>query len=141
MAVRQTADIWALVAAILKAESDFDPDLADPARDEYGIARWTPAVLQYYLSTPAQRATVPVPPFPPQMSIPPIGDYLCRFAPQLHDVPGDPRINLVAAWRTSADKVIEAGGVPDRPALHEYMPRLLAALDAYCPLAPAVRAS
>ncbi|MEU7875739.1 serine/threonine-protein kinase [Dactylosporangium sp. NPDC049140] len=122
-----------LVAAILKAESNFDPDLSDPAKNEYGIARWTPNVLQYYLPT-AQREAEPKPPFPPEMSIPPMGDYLCRFAPLLHDVPGDPMINLVAAWRTSEAKVHEAGGVPDRPALREYMPRLRAALDAYRPV-------
>ncbi|MET7396855.1 protein kinase [Dactylosporangium sp. NPDC005572] len=122
-----------LVAAILKAESNFDPDLSDPVQNEYGIARWTPNVLQYYLP-PAQRETEPKPPFPPEMSIPPMGDYLCRFAPLLHDVPGDPMINLVAAWRTSEAKVHEAGGVPDRPALREYMPRLQAALDTYRPV-------
>ncbi|WP_432828301.1 protein kinase domain-containing protein [Dactylosporangium sp. CA-092794] len=121
-----------LVAAVLKAESGFDPDLSDPVKNEYGIARWTPNVLQYYLP-PAQRDTEPVPPFPPEMSIPPMGDFLCRFAPVLRDVPGDPMNNLVAAWRTSAATVREAGGVPDRPALREYLPRFRAALDAYRP--------
>ncbi|GGQ71731.1 serine/threonine-protein kinase [Couchioplanes azureus] len=121
-----------LVAAMLKTESNFDPNLSDKDKDEYGIARWTPSVLQYYLP-PDQRTREPKPPFPPEVSIPHVGDFLCRFAPELRDVPGDPRINLVAAWRTSADVVREANGVPDRPALEEYMPRLRANLDAYQP--------
>ena len=123
-----------VVAAILKAESNFDSDLSDPAHDEYGIARWTPIDLQYYLP-PAQRDVVPMPPFPPQISIPPMGDFLCRFAPSLQYLPGDPVINLVAVWCTSAATVHEAGGVPDQPALREYLPRLQAALDAYRPVA------
>ncbi|OJF11156.1 serine/threonine-protein kinase [Couchioplanes caeruleus] len=121
-----------LVAAILKTESNFDPTLHDPGKDEYGIARWTPSVLQYYLPA-EQRKVVPKPPFPPDMSIPHVGDFLCRFAPELRDIPGDPRINLVATWRTSAEMVRAANGVPDRPALREYMPRLRANLDAYQP--------
>jgi serine/threonine protein kinase len=63
-----------LIAAMLKAESNFDPNLSDPANDEYGIARWTPSVLQYYLPA-GQRTAVPVPPFPPEMSIPAVGVY------------------------------------------------------------------
>ena len=38
----------ALIAAMLKAESDFDPDLRSPATDEYGIALWTPAVFEHW---------------------------------------------------------------------------------------------
>ncbi len=130
-----------LVAAILKTESNFDPNLSDPANDEYGIARWTPSVLQYYLPA-AQRNKEPKPPFPPELSIPRVGDFLCRFAPDLASIPGDTRINLVATWRTSLTRVREARGVPDRPALREYMPRLRANLEAYRPAgAPAVPSS
>jgi serine/threonine protein kinase len=122
-----------VVAALLKAESDFQPDLADPAKDEYGIARWTPKVLQYYLPA-GQRLTVPAPPFPPEVSIPAVGRFLCRFAPELETVPGDPMVNLAATYRTSASRVRQARGVPDTPFLHEYMPRFTAALTAYRPV-------
>jgi len=122
-----------LIAAMLKAESNFDPDLSDPARDEYGIARWTPSVLQYYMP-PGQRRTPPVPPFPPEMSIPPVGDYLCRYAGALESLPGDPRVNLAAAYRTSATTVRNAGGVPPgRPHLDAYVVRLRQALRDYSP--------
>lgn len=103
----------ALVAAILAAESNFDPELADPERNEYGIARWTPAVLQYHLP-PGQRDETPVPPFPPELSIPAVGRYLCQWAPSLEDVPGEQPLKLAAAYRTSTGTVREEGGVPDR---------------------------
>ncbi|MBN1171752.1 MAG: protein kinase [Micromonosporaceae bacterium] len=123
-----------LVAAMLKTESDFDPNLSDPANDEYGIARWTPSVLQFYLPAD-QRSAVPQPPFPPEVSIPAVGAYLCRFAPGLAAVPGDPAVNLAAAYRTSDVKVLEAGGVPPgRPALTDYIARLRINLDHYRPL-------
>jgi hypothetical protein len=79
-----------LVAAMLKDESGFDPNLADPAADEYGIARWTPGVLKFYLPS-GQRDRIPAPPFPPEMSIPAVGRYLCWMAPKLEEIPGSPR--------------------------------------------------
>ncbi len=103
----------ALVAAMLEAESGFDPNLSDPARDEYGIARWTPQVLQYYLP-PGQRSVTPKPPFSPEESIPAVGRYLCVLAPQLEEVPGTPELLLAAAYRSSADSVRNAGGIPAR---------------------------
>ncbi|GAA2157357.1 hypothetical protein GCM10009760_59440 [Kitasatospora kazusensis] len=90
----------ALVAAMLKAESGFDPALSDPARDEYGIARWTPRVLRYYLP-PDRQGTVPVPPFGAEDSILAVGRMLCAIAPELQGVPGDPALNLAAAYRTA----------------------------------------
>jgi hypothetical protein len=70
-----------LVAAILNDESGFDAGLSDPAADEYGIARWTPRVLKFYLQA-GQRSRIPTPPFPPEMSIPAVGRYLCWMAPK-----------------------------------------------------------
>ncbi|MFF4586884.1 protein kinase [Streptomyces sp. NPDC001388] len=103
-----------LIAAMLKVESDFDPDLSDPALDEYGIARWTPRVLRWWMNedgTPGE--TVPSPPFPPAESIPAMGRYLCWIAPRLSaGLPGDRRVLVAAAYRTSWSVVNKAGGVP-----------------------------
>jgi serine/threonine protein kinase len=122
-----------LVAAMLKAESGFDPDLADPAGDEYGIARWTPGVLKFYLPA-GQRDRIPEPPFPPEVSIPAVGRYLCAMAPRLEEVPGDPQVNLAAAYRTSTEVVRRAGGVPrDRPTVVRYIGRLRTYLSRYRP--------
>ncbi|MDH6140969.1 hypothetical protein P3T35_002982 [Kitasatospora sp. GP30] len=90
----------ALIAAMLKAESGFDPNLSDPAKDEYGIARWTPRVLRNYL--PADRqSTVPNPPFTAEDSILAVGRMLCAIAPELRGIQGDPELNLAAAYETA----------------------------------------
>jgi serine/threonine protein kinase len=122
-----------LVAAMLKAESGFDPNLSDPAADEYGIARWTPGVLKFYLPA-GQRDRIPAPPFPPDLSIPAVGRYLCWMAPKLEDVPGSPEENLAAAYRTSFDMVRSAGGIPQgRPKLTVYIGHLRTYLAEYRP--------
>ncbi|MFE9772523.1 serine/threonine protein kinase [Streptomyces sp. NPDC005931] len=124
-----------LIAAMLKVESDFDPDLADPEMDEYGIARWTPKVLRWWMNedgTPGE--TVPEPPFPPAESIPAMGRYLCWIAPRLHPgLPGDRRVLLAAAYRTSYGKVNDAGGVP--PKYRDYAARVAHYLKEYAPTA------
>lgn len=125
----------ALVAAILKAESNFDPDLRDPAKDEYGIARWTPRVLQYYLP-PGQREQTPAPPFPPEVSIPAVGRYLCVLGPQLEEIPGEPELLLAAAYRTSASTVRQEG-LPER--WRHYTDQVRASLDDYQPTSAARR--
>ncbi|MDT0387344.1 protein kinase domain-containing protein [Streptomyces dubilierae] len=123
----------ALIAAMLKVESDFDPDLSDPANDEYGIARWTPRVLRWWMNedgTPGE--TVPQPPFPPAESIPAMGRYLCWIAPRLHDdLTGDRQVLVAAAYRTSFGTVNKAGGVP--PDVREYAGRVAHHLKEYAP--------
>ncbi|AIS00097.1 protein kinase domain-containing protein [Streptomyces glaucescens] len=124
----------ALIAAMLKAESDFDPGLADPARDEYGIARWTPRVLRWWIRADGLPADdIPEPPFTPAESIPAMGRYLCAIEARLdRSLPGDRRLLVAAAYRTSYGTVNRTGGVPaayraytDRVARHlqEYTPR------------------
>ncbi|GAA4204992.1 hypothetical protein GCM10022252_64790 [Streptosporangium oxazolinicum] len=103
----------ALVAGILKAESDFDAKLFDVAKNEYGIARWTPSVLRYYLPT-GRRDVVPTPPLSPEDSIPAVGRYLCVRLPLLAGVPGDPGLLGAAAFRSSDDVIRRENGVPER---------------------------
>ncbi|MBO2449401.1 protein kinase [Actinomadura barringtoniae] len=102
----------ALIAAMLKAESGFNPTLADPQKDEYGIARWTPKILVFWQPgglnnpepTPAQ--------ITPELSIPAMGRYMCYWGKDLKGVPGDPALNLAATYRSSSKKVVQAHGVP-----------------------------
>lgn len=103
----------ALVAAILKTESDFDADLHDVTKDEYGLARWTPSVLQYYL--PAERrGVILTPPLSPEDTIPAVGRYLCVRLPLMAGVPGDPGLLGAAAFRSSDEVIREENGVPER---------------------------
>ncbi|WP_308354990.1 helix-turn-helix domain-containing protein [Streptomyces sp. MUM 203J] len=119
----------ALIAAILDAESGFDPDLSDPAEDEYGIARWTPRVLRYYLP-PDRQATVPVPPFSPEDSIPAVGRMLCAIAPLVEGVPGDPSLNLAASYRAST-WVVQRQDPAELRSLQPYLDRVRAGLERY----------
>ncbi|MGD1219690.1 protein kinase [Streptomyces krungchingensis] len=123
----------ALIAAMLKAESNFDARLADPALDEYGIARWTPRVLRFYLRSdgrPTER--IPEPPFTPAQSVPAMGRYLCAIAPRLDvGLKGDERVLIAASYRTSYRKVNDAGGVP--PKVRAYADRVAHYLKEYTP--------
>ncbi|WP_237518686.1 lytic transglycosylase domain-containing protein, partial [Streptomyces sp. SID5910] len=123
----------ALLAAILKVESDFDATLSDPAKNEYGIARWTPSVLRWWMNadgTPGE--TVPEPPFPPAESIPAMGRYLCWIAPRLNaGLPGDRRVLVAVAYRTSYGKVNDTGAVP--PAHRAYADRVAHYVKEYTP--------
>ncbi|WP_051967312.1 helix-turn-helix domain-containing protein [Kitasatospora mediocidica] len=121
----------ALVAAMLKAESGFDANLSDPAKDEYGIARWTPRVLRYYLP-PDRQDAVPVPPFTPQDSILALGRMLCAIAPDLQGVPGDPALNLAAAYRT-ATWVVQTRDEARLAAVQPYLDQVAANLRRYRP--------
>ncbi|MFI0406468.1 serine/threonine-protein kinase [Actinomadura sp. 3N508] len=104
----------ALIAAMLKVESGFDPKLSDPAKDEYGIARWTPSVLVSWqpggLDNPEPRPDQ----ITPELSIPAMGRFLCYWGKDLKNVPGDPALNLAATYRSSSKTVVKAGGVPAR---------------------------
>ncbi|MFI1027790.1 serine/threonine protein kinase [Streptomyces sp. NPDC020951] len=122
-----------LIAAMLKVESDFDPDLSDPDKNEYGIARWTPSVLRWWMNadgTPGE--AVPSPPFPPAESVPAMGRYLCWIAPRLNaDLTGDRRVLVAAAYRTSWDVVNKADGVP--PEYRAYADQVAHYLKEYTP--------
>jgi hypothetical protein len=123
----------ALIAAMLKAESNFDAALSDPAKDEYGIARWTPRVLRYYLRSDGKPAPqIPKPPFSPAQSIPAMSRYLCAIVPRLKSgLDGDPQVLIAAAYRTSYGKVNDAGGVP--PKYRAYADRVAHYLKEYTP--------
>ncbi|WP_433242304.1 serine/threonine-protein kinase [Streptosporangium sp. CA-135522] len=120
----------ALIAAMLRAESGFDRELADDAAHEYGIARWTPDVLEPYL--PASYSRSPMAgALDPEVAIPAMGRYLCTVGPKVRDVPGDPALNLVGVYRSSATTVRQAGGVPAKWLRHAE--RVRAYLEAYRP--------
>ncbi|MEU8028287.1 protein kinase [Streptomyces sp. NPDC049099] len=123
----------ALIAAMLKAESNFDPNLSDPGKQEFGIARWTPAVLRWWMRDDGVPASAtPTPPLSPSVSIPAMGRYLCFIDSHLKDgLPGDKRVLTAAGYRTSYKKVNAAGGVP--PKYRDYCARVAHYLKEYTP--------
>ncbi|MDO0935753.1 protein kinase [Streptomyces sp. DG2A-72] len=127
----------ALIAALLKAESNFDPNLSDPGagkEGEYGIARWTPSILRWWIRADGVAAEeTPKPPLTPAESIPAVGRYLCFMEPRLKSsgLSGDRQVLLAAAYRTSTDVVNNAGGVP--PKYRDYAARVAHYLKEYTP--------
>ncbi|MEV4222518.1 serine/threonine-protein kinase [Nonomuraea sp. NPDC049725] len=103
----------ALIAAILKVQSDFDPDLSDPEGNEYGIARWTPSVLQHW-QPGGLEDPIPKPPLSPELSIPAMGRFFCALGPKVADVPMDPAARLSALFVTGVDPVRRDMGVPSK---------------------------
>ncbi|MDH6707535.1 hypothetical protein P3T27_004272 [Kitasatospora sp. MAA19] len=103
-----------LLAAMLKAESGFDPNAANPDTGEYGIAMWTPAVFAAWAKAAAHDG--PTSYLDPGDAIAAMGNYVCWLDQQLkhrgftHDLPA----LVTAAYRTSDKTVADAGGVPER---------------------------
>ncbi|CAL9558223.1 hypothetical protein SUDANB15_04551 [Streptomyces sp. enrichment culture] len=128
-----TADGSARLADFAPDLADFAPDLADPVKDECGIARWTPRVPRWWMNEDgAPGETVPGPPFPPAGSVPAVGRCLCWIAPRLDSgLPGDHRVLLAAAHRTSYREVGDAGGVP--PEYRDHAARAAHHLEEYAP--------
>jgi serine/threonine protein kinase len=103
----------ALIAAMLKAESGYDPGLSDPENNEYGIARWTPEVLWHWQPGGLQ-SPKPTPPLSPEPSIVSMGRFMCTLGPRVQDLPGDPALKLAALYRSGVDPLKRAGGIPER---------------------------
>jgi hypothetical protein len=122
-----------LIAASLKALSDFDATLSDPGKNEYGIARWTPHVLEFYLpialKPQAERLV-----FDPYMSIRYMGRYLCRLAPEVVDFSRDPlERQLLAAtiFQSNTNTMRARHGIP--PTVQWYADKVKQYLLMYSP--------
>lgn len=98
----------ALIAGILKAESNFDPNFSSPQTASYGIAGWTPAVFHAWANSPQEDY------MKPKDAVPAVARFLCwldgRFTQA--GVPGDRGALLAAGYDTSDMAVIRAKGVP-----------------------------
>ena len=107
-----------LLAAMLKAESGFDPNAARPETGEYGIAMWTPAVFEAW--SEAANHDGPKSYLDPGDAIAAMGNYVCWLDQQIRrrgftrDLPA----LVAAAYRTSDKSVAAAGGVPERVRPH-----------------------
>ncbi|WP_199565377.1 serine/threonine-protein kinase [Spongiactinospora rosea] len=119
-----------LIAAMLKAESGFDPDLTDRPADEYGIARWTPAVLWHWQPGGLQ-SPKPSPPLGPELSILSMGRFMCGLGPKIEDIPGDPALNLAGLFRSGVDPMHRDNGVPER--WRDYLGKVSKYMEDYRP--------
>ncbi|MBB5076182.1 hypothetical protein HNR40_001646 [Nonomuraea endophytica] len=101
----------AFIAAVLKVMSDFDPDLSDKEKDEFGIARWTPRVLRHWqpygLNQPEPR-----PPYSVELSVQSMGRFFCVLGPQISNIKGDPAANLAALFLSGVEPMKRSKGIP-----------------------------
>ncbi|MFD7668006.1 protein kinase [Streptomyces sp. NPDC059788] len=102
----------ALIAAMLKTESGFDPHAR--RKDEFGIAMWTPSVFRAWAVDGDHDGRKDY--WSPPDAIASMGSFLCwldeRFKESglRRDLPG----LIAAGYRTSSRVVIDTGGVPAR---------------------------
>ena len=104
----------ALIAAIIKAETNFDPKARNFETVEYGIAKWTPWLFGFYAidADGDGKASYES----PADSIVTVGQYLCWLNEQFNHyrMPGDRAQLLAAGYRNGSDAVIRERGVPAR---------------------------
>ncbi|MGW5619164.1 protein kinase domain-containing protein [Streptomyces sp. NPDC003877] len=109
----------ALLAAMIKAESGFDPKAARPESDEYGIAMWTPGVFNAWAVDGDEDGDKDH--MSPPDAISTMSGYVC-WLDQRFKAAGLPKKDLpalvAAGYRTSDRTVIEEGGVPERVRPH-----------------------
>ncbi|MFG2913893.1 serine/threonine-protein kinase [Kitasatospora sp. NPDC048298] len=118
-----------LLAAMLKAESGFDPNAARPETGEYGIAMWTPSVFEAWGR--AATHTGPKSYWDPGDAIAAMGNYACWLDQQMkgHGFTRDLPALVAAAYRTSDKTVAAAGVVPER--LRQHVDKVLQYLHDY----------
>ncbi|MER5353510.1 serine/threonine-protein kinase [Kitasatospora sp. NPDC002551] len=109
----------ALLAAMLKAESGFDPAAARPATGEYGVAMWTPSVFNAWAQDADHDGVKSY--LDPDDAIAAMGGYVCwlaqRFKQRGYASAELPAL-VTAGYRTSDKTVADTGGVPDRVKPH-----------------------
>ncbi len=108
----------AFLAAMLKAESGFDPNAERNPPGEYGIAMWTPTVFQAWAVDGDRDGDKDY--MSPPDAIASMGVFVCWLDQQFkknglrENLPG----LMAAGYRTSDRSVIEARGVPPREQAH-----------------------
>jgi hypothetical protein len=120
----------ALLAAMIKAESGFDPKASRPESDEYGIAMWTPAVFNAWAVDGDEDGDKDH--MSPPDAISTMSGYVCWLDQRFKEA-GLPKKDLpalvAAGYRTSDRTVIEEGGVPER--VRPHVDRVLGYLAEY----------
>ncbi|MFI6847668.1 serine/threonine-protein kinase [Kitasatospora sp. NBC_00085] len=108
----------ALVAAMLKAESGFDPKAAHPESGEYGVAMWTPAVFNAWAQDGDHDGVKDY--MNPADAIASMGNYVCWLDQQFkhRGLTGNLPALVTAGYRTSDKSVADTGGVPERVKAH-----------------------
>jgi eukaryotic-like serine/threonine-protein kinase len=99
----------ALIAAMARAETNFDADARSPETDEYGIVLWTPSVFEEW-QVDADGGGPSV--FSAEDSIAALGKFLCGVVDRNRHIPGDLALTLAAVYRVGGQNVRAVNGIP-----------------------------
>ncbi|MEU4677704.1 hypothetical protein [Micromonospora sp. NPDC023737] len=105
----------ARVAAQLMASSGFNPNLLGVDGGQ-GIAQFTPEHWARYAPFAATAS-----PWDPGAAVPALAHTMCSLVRELAGVGKDPYLTALAAFRAGPEAVRQAGGVPDNPAVRDYL--------------------
>ncbi|MET7752834.1 hypothetical protein [Micromonospora sp. NPDC005367] len=105
----------ARVAAQLMASSGFNPNLLSVDGGQ-GIAQFTPERWARYAPFAAAAS-----PWDPGAAVPALAHTMCSLVGELAGVGTDPYRTALAAFRAGPEAVRQAGGVPDNPAVRDYL--------------------
>jgi hypothetical protein len=105
----------AMLAGQLAAASDFNPNLR-ASTDAMGIAQFLPSMWSRY--APSVKSS----PWDPDTAIDVLGSTMCNLTRQFAGISGaDPYEMALAAFRVGDTAVRQAGGVPEIPAVHQFI--------------------
>ncbi|MHA4820128.1 peptidoglycan DD-metalloendopeptidase family protein [Streptomyces aculeolatus] len=112
-----------LLAAVLQAESGFNPNAESP-KGAQGIAQFMPGTWATHgQDVNGGGADV----WDPADAIPSAAGYLCTLADILKKIPGDPVDIMLAGYNAGPGAVQQAGGIPDYTETRNYIRRIRAA--------------
>jgi cell wall-associated NlpC family hydrolase len=115
-----------VLAAQLEAESNFNPRATSSAGAQ-GIAQFMPATWSTYGIDGDGDGRRDV--WDPADAIPAAAAYDCHLLDLVHDVPGDPTANMLAAYNAGPGNVRKYGGVPPFDETRTYVAKITARAD------------
>ena len=112
-----------VLAAQIASESGWDSSAVSPA-GALGIAQFMPAVWEQYGIDADGDGAADVD--NPIDAIHSAAELNCVNRDLVADVPGDPLVNILAAYNAGFNQVVRYGGVPPFPETQAYVKRILA---------------
>lgn len=119
--------------AQIQVESEWIPNAKSPA-GALGIAQFMKPTWKAYGFDANKDGKTRV--FDPADALPSASKYNCQLLQYVKKVPGDPIINMLAAYNAGPGAVQEYGGIPPFPETEQYVDKVLDARSRVVPIDP-----